>query len=135
MINDIISKYLGVPYKFQGNTIEEGLDCVNLCTQVGKDLGVTIPNVNHTMSTPDSYSSLFDLRQNLSLWKEVRPKANTLCVFKINGVVKHVGYMLNEYNFIHIMEHSKVTVDSIDSIQWSRRLVNCYEYVGKDLEI
>lgn len=134
-VNDIVTKYLGVPYKFQGRSIAEGLDCVNLCTLVGKDFGIKVPNINHSLFTTENYSTLFEVRQNINLWKEVQPKANTLCVFKINGVVKHVGYMLNEFDFIHIMENSKVTVDSINSIQWSRRFVGCYEYIGKDLEI
>lgn len=135
-VNEVVSKYLGVPYKFQGNSISEGLDCVNLCTLVGEDFGIQVPNINHSFYTEHNYSVLFNkVKEDKNLWVECKPKANSLCAFKINGVVKHVGYMLNEYDFIHIMENSKVTVDSIDSIQWSRRFVGCYEYIGKDLEI
>lgn len=135
MINKVVQKYLGVPYKFHGTSIVEGLDCANLCTLVGKDLGVNIPNINHTNYTKDTYSSLFSVKDNYSLWTKVEPMANTLCVFKINGVIQHVGYMLNEFEFIHIMENSKVTVDVLDSVQWNRRLVGCYKYIGLEQEI
>lgn len=134
-INKVIMKYLGTHYKYQGKSIEEGLDCANLCTLVGKDLGILIPNINHMLYDKDSYSVLFNVKDNTTLWKEIQPKANTLAVFKVNGIVQHVGYMINEFEFIHIMENSKVTVDSLDSIQWQRRLVKCYEYIGDKQEI
>lgn len=132
-INKIIMKYLGTEYKYQGNSIKEGFDCINLCCAVGKDLGVYIPNINHNMFDEESYPVLFNSRKDLNLWKEVEPKANTLCVFKINGTIQHVGYMIDSNQFIHIMQGSKVTVDTIDNIQWSRRLVSCYEYIGNTI--
>ena len=135
LINTIIMKYLGTPYLYQGSTIEEGLDCANLCTLVGKDLGILIPNINHTLYNQDSYSVLFNTKDNTRLWKEVQPRANTLVVFKVNGIIQHVGYMVNDFEFIHIMENSKVSVDSLDSVQWKRRFVGCYEYVGDKQEI
>jgi len=134
-INTVIMKYLGIPYKFQGTSITDGLDCANLCTLVGKDLGVLIPNINHSTHSEESYSVLFSVKDNKKLWKKVQPTANTLAVFKINGVIKHVGYMINDFEFIHIMENSKVTVDTLDSIQWQRRLAGCYEYIGDTQEI
>lgn len=131
-LNKVIMKYLGAEYKYQGDSLKEGFDCINLCCAVGSDLGVYIPNINHSMFDSKSYQGLFNIRDDKSVWKETVPKANTLCVFKINGVVQHVGYMLDDNQFIHIMEGSRVTVDSLDNIQWSRRLVHCYEYIGNN---
>lgn len=133
-VNSIVMKYLGTPYKFLGKSIEEGLDCINLCLAVSKDFGKEIPNINNTVYSADSYGNVLNAaRQDIKTWREVRPKQGALCVFKINGVVKHVGFMLNTNDFIHIMENSKVTVDSLSNVQWSRRFVNCYEYIGDDL--
>lgn len=132
-VNKIIMKYLGTHYKFNGEGIKEGLDCINLCVLVAKDFEVTIPNINHITHTESSYPALFNTRNDLTMWREVKPKQGALCVFKINGIVKHVGFMLNTNDFIHIMENSKVTVDSLSNVQWSRRFVNCYEYIGDDL--
>lgn len=135
-VQEVIMKYLGTPYSFKGNSLIEGFDCVNLCTAIGKEFGIVIPNINHSLCTVDNYSTLFNkVKDNQSLWLSCNPKVHSLAVFKINGIVKHVGYMLNDYEFVHIMENSKVTVDNLDSIQWSRRLVSCYEYVGHQLEI
>ena len=128
--NNLIMKYLGTNYKYHGDSLEDGFDCINLCCAIGKDLGVYIPNINHSMFDIHSYQGLFDIRDNKAMWLHVQPKANTLCVFKINGKVQHVGYMLDDNQFIHIMEGSRVSVDTLDNIQWSRRLVGCYEYIG-----
>lgn len=129
-VNKVILKYLGTGYKFNGESIKDGLDCINLCCLVSKDLGGYIPNINHLAFNQESYSVLFKTRHNDALWQEVEPEAGTLAVFTINGVVKHVGYMLNSAEFIHILEGSKVTVDSIYSFQWGKRLVGCYKYIG-----
>lgn len=131
-INNIIMKYLGTNYKFNGDNIKDGLDCINLCCLVAKDLGYYIPNINHIMCTIDNYQRLFDVRNDKALWEAVEPQLNTLVVFKINGVVKHVGYMLNNYQFIHILEGSRVTVDFVTNPQWAKRIVGYYKYVGSN---
>jgi len=130
-INKVITKYLGVNYKFKGNSINDGLDCINLCSLVAAEFGTKIPNINHSFCNEDNYPTMFNnVREDKSLWVECEPKAHTLCVFKINGIIRHVGYMLNNNDFIHIMQGSRVTVDRLDSIQWARRLVGCYTYIG-----
>lgn len=128
-INYIVSKYLGVPYKYLGDTLD-GLDCINLCTMIGRDRGINIPNINHQGTTIDDYQSIFNVRNDVSLWKKVEPKEDCLVVFKINGVVRHVGYMIDDEYFIHIMQNSNVTVDRITNPQWERRVVGFYEYIG-----
>lgn len=135
LLNNVITKYLGTNYKFNGQNIEEGLDCINLCCLVAKDLDFFIPNINHLNNTIENYSGLFGMKDNKSLWESSEPMLNRLALFKINGVIKHVGYMLNEFEFIHIMEGSKVTVDTLENIQWKRRIVGCYRYVGDKKEI
>lgn len=130
LTNNVVKKFLGVNYKFNGENINTGLDCINLCILVGKEFNKEIPNINHINFTQQNYSSLFNLRNDTLLWENVEPQQHTLAVFTINGIVKHVGYMLNETEFIHIMENSRVTVDSITSIQWKRRFIGCYKYIG-----
>lgn len=125
------SKYLGCNFKFNGNSLIEGFDCINLCCAIAKDRGVHIPNINHLAFSLDTYHTLFGQKDDKQLWQEVQPQANALVVFKINGVVKHVGFMLDNLNFIHIMEHSRVSVEKITSIQWNKRIVGFYKYIGK----
>lgn len=130
MLNKDYYKYLGVNFKFNGNSIEEGYDCINLCCAIAKDRGVPMMNINHEFTNINTYHYLFNIRET-SVWEKLnKPMADTLVVFKINGKISHVGYMLDELQFVHIMEHSKVTVEKITSLQWERRIVGFYRYVG-----
>ncbi len=133
-INKIILKYLGTPYEYLGSTLK-GLDCINLCVLVGKDRGINIPNINHSNTNIHSYSGLFDVKDNINLWEKTTAQKDVLVVFKINGIARHVGYMLDDDQFIHIMQDSRVTVDRVSSFQWEKRVVGFYKYIGSDTEI
>lgn len=129
-INKIVGKYLGVKYKFNGDTLQ-GLDCINLCCLVAKDCGLYIPNVNYSRRNLVDYHLLLNQeRVKTSLWQEVEPQEHALAVFRVNGEIRHVGYMLNSTDFIHIMDKSSVTVESINSVLWRNKLVGCYKYIG-----
>lgn len=133
MYNNDCYKYLGTNFKFNGNSIEEGFDCINLCCAIAKDRGVPMKNINHSFTNIDNYHNLFEQKDNNSEWlplTNLNDLTNSLVVFKINGKISHVGYMLDEVMFIHIMEHSKVTIEKITSPQWERRIVGFYRYVG-----
>lgn len=133
MYNNDCYKYLGTNFKFNGNSIEEGFDCINLCCAIAKDRGVPMKNINHSFTNIDNYHNLFEQKDNNSEWlplTNLDDLTNSLVVFKINGKISHVGYMLDEVMFIHIMEHSKVTIEKITSPQWERRIVGFYRYIG-----
>lgn len=133
MYNNDCYKYLGTNFKFNGNSIEEGFDCINLCCAIAKDRGVPMKNINHSFTNIDNYHNLFEQKDNNSEWlplTNLDDLTNSLVVFKINGKISHVGYMLDDVMFIHIMEHSKVTIEKITSPQWERRIVGFYRYIG-----
>ena len=122
------TKYLGVPFKFKGNSIEEGLDCINLCCALAKDRGVPLANVNHAALTISNVHLKFEQmeREVGVLWQEVEPQENVLVIFRINGKLRHVGYMLDNIHFIHIMEGASVTVDKITNLKWEKRIFGLY---------
>lgn len=128
---DFYYKYLGVPFKFNGNSITEGYDCINLCCALAKDRGLPIKNINHTNETILTYSHIFDTELHKSDWKRLdsnEDKTDSIVVFKINGVISHVGYMVDNDRFVHIMEKSNVTLDRVSSVVWNRRVVGYYKY-------
>lgn len=129
-LNTDYYKYLGASFKFNGNSLAEGYDCINLCCAIAKDRNVPMKNINHSFTNIDNYHSLFSERES-SEWKSITENlSDSLVVFKINGKISHVGYMLDDLCFIHIMENSKVTVEKITSPQWERRIVGFYKYIG-----
>lgn len=129
-LNTDYYKYLGASFKFNGNSIAEGYDCINLCCAIAKDKNIPMKNINHSFMNMDTYHVLFSERESSEWLKVTDNVKDSLVVFKINGKVCHVGYMLDDLCFIHIMEHSKVTVEKITSPQWERRIVGFYKYIG-----
>lgn len=124
-------KYLGVNYKYNGNSILEGFDCINLCCAIAKDRGIYLPNINHTDFNINNYGlRMKEVKDTPNIWKKVAPQENALVLFKIHGVIKHVGYMIDKYSFIHITEGSKVTVERLTSPQWNKRIEGFYVYIG-----
>jgi len=123
-------KYLGAPYKFNGSSISEGFDCINLCIQIGKDRGINIPNINHKNNSINNYFSLFNIRNDNTQFKKVQQQKDVLVVFKVGGRISHVGYMLDNDNFIHIMEKSNVSIERISDGTWKNRVIGFYKYIG-----
>lgn len=130
MLNTGYYKYLGVPFKFNGNSTQEGYDCINLCCAIAKDRSVPMKNINHAFTDIHNYHSLFSDRESSDWLSISKDLVDSLVVFKINGKISHVGYMLDDISFIHIMENSRVTVEKITSPQWERRIVGFYKYIG-----
>jgi len=55
---ELTKKYVGVPYKLGGKSVEEGLDCFSLILAVGEDLGYDLP-YEFEGCTRDTYAELF----------------------------------------------------------------------------
>ena len=124
-------KYLNIPYKYRGVS-KEGLDCISLCQLIAKDNGVNIGNINYDNVELEKVYVVFGYNIiNKSKYKAVEPKKDALVVFRVMGKIQHVGYMISDTKFLHIMEGTRVTMDSIKSPIWEKRIVGYYEYIGK----
>jgi len=124
-------KYLNIPYKYRGSDTE-GLDCIGLCQLIGKDNNVNVGNINYDNVPLDFVNSVFDSNMNnKSKYKQVVAKKNSLIVFKIMGKIQHIGYMISDTKFLHILKDTRVTLESINSPVWEKRIVGYYEYIGK----
>lgn len=129
-------KYIGVPYKLYG-TDTKGIDCTNLVIKVAKDRGINMPNINHFNYTEQtSYIGITKTRNNPKLFiKLEKPTKDSIVVLSVNGIAGHVGYMLDEVYFIHIMPKRNVKIERIDSLLWRNSIVGYYKYIGKEKEI
>ena len=124
-------KYLNIPYKYRGAT-KEGLDCIGLCQMIAQDNDIIIGNINYDNIPLDLVSNVFDINMNnQAKYKEVEPKEHALIVFRVMGKIQHIGYMISKDKFLHIMEGTRVSLESIYSPVWAKRIVGYYEYIGK----
>lgn len=124
-------KYLGIEYKFNGMSPEEGFDCMTLVHQVAKDDGIFIPIVNHLGFNITNHSVLFTNEISSGRWEQVEVQPKCAVVFRIAGKIQHIGYMINEKEFIHIMENSHVSVERLSSPAWNKRIAGFYLYKGE----
>ena len=125
-IQALVKKYIGIPYKLMGRDLN-GLDCLGLMYRFYQDCGIKIPDRDGSDYTndwvkedPDRY-----LRGLLKIGKaaqidDLRPL--DLVYFKIGKYISHGGVMIDNYNFIHVIQETKVHVSQMNNA-WNRRLI------------
>ena len=117
MIN-VAKSTLGVPYKWGGNTPQEGFDCSGLMKYVHKNaLGITIPRTTaqqRDTSRTINYAQL---------------QAGDMLFFKTGARTNHVGVYIGNRKFIHAPAGGKrVTIATMDSPYWHKRFVKFGTY-------
>lgn len=110
---DIAMNQRGAPYVFGGNRPQTGFDCSGLVQYSYKQLGLHIPRNSYEqyrLSTPVYISRL---------------QPGDLVFFRTRSVfVSHVGIYIGDNRFIHAPgEGRPVSIDSLDSPYWQKRLV------------
>ena len=122
-------EYLGIPYKDHGRT-KEGLDCWGLCVMMAKEkYGYVLPDLNHDYTSAVDSKSVSTLVEYSKLdgWEKVtKYAAGDIVVFNLAGFPCHVGTYIGRGRFIHILNGSHVTIETLDSIVWNKRLNGVY---------
>ena len=130
-----IEKYIGVPFKSKGRSIEEGFDCIGLVIAIEKELGIEIPDVwayNDAEGMEVASNFLVELTSidaGASKWKKSKPCFGAVAVFKIAGMVRHIGFFIDNKRFIHVMQGVSTCIESIENPLWHKRLVGVYKWL------
>jgi len=123
-------KYLGVPFKYGGNSIEEGFDCYNLCRAIYKEIGIDLPAYTYP-DNPEASLIHQLINEGKPLFKQIeKPTPYCLVVFSLRPpYVTHIGVVLEDcIHFIHILEKRSVAKERLDNVFWSKRIRGFYEY-------
>ena len=114
LVDEVISKYVGLPFVHNGRDPAVGVDCLGLIHCLYKELGITFPaddgnpiDPNWHEIDPGRY-----LRNLLELGVAVEvPQKLDLVYFYIKGEVRHAGIMVSDTSFIHTLQnrHSRIT--------------------------
>lgn len=124
-------KYMLIPFKEHGRGFD-GCDCGGLVWLVYKtELGIELPDwrkyyENTQFESFNSLSStigtmLGNICYEVPLDKEIRPF--DVISLTLAGHPVHVGVMVNDNTFMHIMEgYSNVRQERIDRMNWRKRI-------------
>lgn len=126
--NDIVTKYLGIPYKHRGRGMD-GLDCWGLAKLIYKDLGFELLDVDAEYDEDWGWQGKNYFIENYHRqWNKVTlPRPYDGVLFKNSvGAVNHGGVMLDEDQFIHAVKKFGVIVSRLSSPQWNKRLDGFY---------
>lgn len=106
----LAEQYLGVPYRYGGNTPREGFDCSGFVRYIFKLKGVQLPRLaNHQALQGQAIS-----KSNL--------EPGDLVFFKSGRVVSHVGIYVGGNQFIHAPRTGRVvSYDKLSTRYFARR--------------
>lgn len=124
---DIVTKYLGVPYKHRGRDID-GLDCWGLIKCVYKDLGHDLLDIeSYDKDWSEKGADFFVENYHLQWEKVEHPTIFDVALFRnIKGVVCHAGLSLREGNILHCSERTGVVIIKSRSVNNGRTLDGFY---------
>ena len=132
-----LEKYIGLPYQENGRTWQ-GVDCWGLARLYYKEeLNIDLPDYSslYTGSWDSNLSDIID-QQKEGWHKVTSPIKNDLCLFNIYGEPVHIGIYIGENKFLHARDGHDSVIESLGSLQWSKRLEGTYRYVpGQPVQI
>lgn len=129
----IIDKYLGIPYKHRGRTMD-GLDCWGFLKLVYADLGFRLFDIEDL-----EYGQAWGLRNKdyfkenyVNDWNKVEIPEVLDGVLFLNsrGVANHAGVVFKDRKFIHCCR-AGVIVSRLDDESWKKRIEGFYRLRNK----
>lgn len=122
------SHFLGKKFEYNGDG-PDTFDCWGLCRAVFAQNGVKLPRYVSPIQRA-GIDELIKAETSTERFKAIdAPQALCIVALMIRPpYVSHVGVMLDGHRFIHIMEKSRVAIESIKDPIWSKRVRGFYIY-------
>jgi len=119
---------IGFPFGYGGRSLADGcLDCYGVVVEMGRRNGQTFPTRQFSESHLVNHALMAG---QMSEWRRIdQPKAGAVVLLRVLRHPCHVGYLINEFEFVHAWEHTNgVVVERLS--EWERRIEGFYEYAG-----
>lgn len=127
-MSEDVTGVFGLPFGYGGRSLAQGfLDCYGVVKVMSERDGRVLPE----RSVSEDHTLIHALMAGqMNAWRKLdRPVAGCTVLFRVKRVPSHIGYMLNEYEFIHAWEGSNgVVIERLSD--WEKRIEGFYEYAG-----
>jgi len=125
MNNIDYTKYLGIPFKWGGSSVKEGFDCYNLIRVVYKEYGIDLPEY---VVINDKQTIATMINESKQMFKKLdKPNPPCIVTFWIRPpLTTHIGVVIEENKFIHIMEKTSVSIEKLSAPEWSKRITGFF---------
>ena len=127
-INSIIRKYIGIPFKDHGSSLD-GCDCYGLVSLVyRKEFGLTLPQIGNLYDTAYDRAAINGLiaeNTNVPWCITVNDKQYMpfdVMVFRIAGLDYHMGMWVRPGYMLHVTEGAETGIERYDGIKWGKLL-------------
>lgn len=125
----LVHDLLGLPYVAGGRLPGYGTDCFGLVVECCKRNGQPIPDPFTSSEQPMNARQW--IAERLGGWRQTdRPVAGGVVELRSVEQPAHVGFLLNESQFLHSMEKTGVVIGRLDRDPWCDRIVGFYVYGG-----
>lgn len=128
------SKYIGINYKENGRSLENGVDCWGLLHCIYEnEFGLTLPSYNEKY---EKYGNQYKLHDNdysflMDNWQKVtleNKQLGDLILFDMNDIIFHAGMVIAKHKFIHVHSGIETVIDELSSLQWENRISELYRH-------
>lgn len=129
---ELARTFTGIGYRHNGQS-KEGVDCLGLIRMFYRKIGMTLPKNDGKEYPPDWYQTdperllrgLMDQGVSAPV-SDLKPL--DLVYFRIGGAVTHVGVMVDQTHFLHVLIDRVSEITRMDWA-WRRRLVGARRLV------
>jgi cell wall-associated NlpC family hydrolase len=114
---------IGKPFRW-GARGPDAFDCYGLVREIYRRHGIKVPNYTSPTEGPAIIAAMLS---GAEMWRETPCAPGTVALMKI-PMSMHVGFVLDDFRFIHAWEVSGgVCVERLSD--WSHRIVRFYQFV------
>ena len=124
--------WVGVPFRHQGRSRDNGVDCVGLVICLARELGL-VPldaDVNGYRRTPDG-----SMLEQCDVWLDRAPLGSAhVAAVRFSEVPQHLALLVPHHYgglaFIHALQRNGQVVSHRVDDTWRRRIVQAYRFRG-----
>lgn len=127
-----VNNYIGIEFEVKGRTFE-GCDCWGLASLILlKEYAIDVSSCESPYQNLDNHIHLENIIEEGKVdWKQVNtPKEGDLILLRVNGYPMHMGIVLGNNYFIHIMKGMNSVIEKYNGRTWEKRISGFFRYKG-----